>query len=161
MGAAVLFSYQALWSFPGLMQGAWEAARRRVEIAEDLDLRVAPGERVAAAWAGSFFYFSGVAGVDLLGKCDPVVAGSPADAALGGTGHNKLDLAESLGRRRPAWVLLVPPGSPDPGGWAHTPFDARIWNDPLFTAHCRGRILPVGGPWALCRCDWPPLPSHP
>jgi hypothetical protein len=155
MALAALFSYQAFWAFPGLMQGGWVEARQRVEIAEAMDKRVAPGESVAAAWAGSFFYFSTVAGVDLLGKCDPVVARSVPDAGLGPSAHNKLDLAESLGRRRPAWVLLVPPGSPGPQAWLHSNYDLRIWNDPLFNAHCKGEVLAVGGPWALCRCRWP------
>lgn len=154
MALAALFSYQAFWAFPGLMQGGWSEARQRVEIAEGLAARVAPGESVASAWAGSFFYFSGVAGVDFLGKCDPVVARARPDPRLGPSAHNKLDLAESLGRRRPAWVLLVPPDGPGTDAWLHSAFDRAIWNDPLFKAHCKGGILAVGGPWALCRCRW-------
>lgn len=154
MALAALFSYQAFWAFPGLMQGGWAEARQRVEIAEALDSRVAPGESVAAAWAGSFFYFSTVAGVDLLGKCDSAVARARPDPGLGPSAHNKLDLGESLGLRRPAWVLLIPPGSPGPQAWLHSNYDQRIWNDPLFSAHCKGGILAVGGPWALCRCGW-------
>ncbi|HTB21155.1 MAG TPA: hypothetical protein VK914_00465 [bacterium] len=160
MALAALFSYQSLWAFPDLMQGGWADAQQRVQIAEGLDARVAPGERVASAWAGSFYFFSGVAGVDLLGKCDPVVARSAPDPSLGPSAHDKLDLARSLGDLKPAWVLLLPPQGPGTAGWLHTSYDRRIWEDPLFRAHCRGEVLAVGGPWALCRCDWTEAPKR-
>jgi len=154
VACAALFSYEALWDFPDLMKQGYAYGRDRVEIAEELGSKVAPGETVAAAWAGSFFYFSDVRGVDLLGKCDPIIARLPPDPTLGGTAHNKCDLDVSLGRRRPDWVLMIPPVQPGYEAWTHSILDARIWGDPRFAAHCRPRAIPVGGPWALCHCRW-------
>ncbi len=163
MALAALWSYQAFWAFPGLMRGGWRAGAERVAVARLMDAVVPPGQRVASDWAGTFYYYSDVQGEDLLGKCDPVVAAARPDPGLGPTAHDKMDLAYSLGEVRPDWVLLVPPGQ-DPGlRWLHTAYDARIWNDPLFAAHCRASARLVGGHWALCRCRWgdPRGGSHP
>jgi hypothetical protein len=153
MVACVLSSYTVFWSFPGLMQGGWSEARQRVEIAESLDASVAPGERVACAWAGSFYFFSDVAGIDVLGKSDRTVASRAPDPALGPSAHNKMDLGYSLGVLKPEWVLMVPPGTSG-AAWLHSGFDAALWNNPLFQGHCAGEVHAVGGPWALCRCRW-------
>ncbi|MGH7441851.1 MAG: hypothetical protein ACREKE_04170 [bacterium] len=151
---AAVCAYQAFCAFPGLMQGGWLAGKERIEIAATLDRLVAPGQVVASDWAGSFYFYSNVAGEDLLGKCDPVVAHVEPDPSLGPTAHNKLDLAYSLEGLRPDWVLLVAPGQEEDLGWLHSVYDARIWDDPGFSAHCKANLRRVGVHWALCRCRW-------
>jgi hypothetical protein len=155
MAGAALFSYHALWAFPGLMQGGAREAMDRIQAAQAIQRQVHPGEKVAATWAGSFFYYSDAAGVDILGKCDPVVARAPVDPDLPATGHNRLDLSHSLGELKPDWVITVPPGLPLADPWMHTVYDRKLWEDPLFAGHCRANAVPVAGPWLLCRCRWP------
>jgi hypothetical protein len=151
---AAVLSYHALWVFPGLMQGGWTAAMDRIRLARALDARLRPGESLAAAWAGSFYYFSSARGVDLLGKCDPVVARTQADPQIPWSAHNKMNLEHSLGVRRPDWVAALPPGLPDPAPWLHTAYDRKLWEHPLFQKHCRQCEAGLAGPWLLCRCRW-------
>src|SRR5262249_27704572 len=55
-----------------------------------------PQAAVAHFWAGATPYFSERRGIDLLGKCDPVIAREPAHPGLMRPGHNKYDLSHSL-----------------------------------------------------------------
>ena len=71
-----------------------------------------PGASVATFAAGNIIYFSERAGVDLLGKADPVVArGDPAPGQPFRPGHNKMNFEHSLGRLRPT-VIVQPPHEP-------------------------------------------------
>jgi hypothetical protein len=117
-----------------------------------------PDAVVADVWAGAPFYFSGLRGVDLLGKNDPVVAHLPARyGSL--TGHNKMDLAYSLGGLRPDIVI----------GTAREPVNERqlqVWEEeeafwrselyrnPLFLEHCRPHPLPLDTWRTVYACDW-------
>ena len=63
---------------------------------------------IAAGWLGSPAYFSGLKTIDLLGKTDAHVA------HLSGTlpfrpGHNKMDLAYSVGELQPDLILIDQP----------------------------------------------------
>jgi hypothetical protein len=148
--AAVALSYNALFAYPGLMQAGKASHLDRIAAAMDLQRQLKPGEnRVACAWAGAVFYFSDAQGIDLLGKADPVVARAEPDPWLGGTGHNKMDLAYSLGVRHPDWVLLLPPGSPHSAR-----YDQAVVEDPLFKRYCAEHTQRVGESWQLSRCRW-------
>lgn len=57
-----------------------------------------PEATVAHFWAGAAAYFSQRPGVDMLGKCDPVIARQRAHPGLNAPGHNKYDFGVSLGR---------------------------------------------------------------
>lgn len=145
--ACVLLSYNAYFAYPGLMLAGKQDHLDRIEAARVLQEQLKPGETLACAWAGAVFYFSDARGIDLLGKADRVVASRPPDDR-GGTGHNKLDLAYSLGVRRPDWVLYRPPQHD--GGPL---YDQAVHADPLFKAHCAGQAQRIGI-WSLCRCRW-------
>jgi len=56
-----------------------------------------PDAKVAHFWAGAAAYFSQRRGIDLLGKCDPVIARMAARPGLRTPGHNKYDFGHSLG----------------------------------------------------------------
>ena len=56
-----------------------------------------PDATVAVFWAGATPYFAERVGIDLLGKCDPVIAREDAKRGLERPGHNKFDFAHSLG----------------------------------------------------------------
>ena len=55
-----------------------------------------PDASIAVFWAGATPYFSERRGIDLLGKCDPVIAREDAKPGLMKPGHNKYDLPHSL-----------------------------------------------------------------
>jgi hypothetical protein len=73
---------------------------------------LAPRATAAVFWAGTPMYYSGLRGIDMLGKCDAHVAALPPDlsgaAAFNGMssvpGHNKYDLEYSIGRLQPTYV---------------------------------------------------------
>jgi hypothetical protein len=153
--ALLLVGFHAGLALPTLAQSGWSFARERVQVGLELRKIVAPGEKVASAWAGAFFYFSGADGVDLLGKCDPVVAASPPSLNLEGVGHNKMNLEWSLGALRPRWVLmeLTPYSQPDQA-YVLAQYDLRLLEHPLFRRHCLPKARQLTDHWALCDCDW-------
>jgi hypothetical protein len=55
-----------------------------------------PAAKLAVFWAGATPYFAERIGIDLLGKCDPVIAREDAKPGLMKPGHNKYDFAHSL-----------------------------------------------------------------
>jgi hypothetical protein len=59
---------------------------------------------IAATWLGAPSYFSGLESIDLFGKTDKHVAHLPGMLPFK-PGHNKMDLAYSVGRLRPDVVL--------------------------------------------------------
>jgi hypothetical protein len=62
-----------------------------------------PEARVGVFGAGAVPYYSGLYGIDFYGKADPRVAHRPPDLRLP-IGHNKTDLAYSIGEQRPDYV---------------------------------------------------------
>jgi hypothetical protein len=77
--------------------------RRSVKVALELSRYVEPQGSVAVMAAGTVPYYSGLRGVDVLGKSDRHVARLPP-RGVGKTitpGHNKFDLRYSLGELRP------------------------------------------------------------
>jgi hypothetical protein len=63
-----------------------------------------PQASVAVAAAGAVPYYSGLRGVDVLGKSDPYIARLPSNGSYGDTvtpGHNKYDLHYSIEKLRP------------------------------------------------------------
>jgi hypothetical protein len=153
--AILLLGCNAGWALPQLTQLGWAGAKERLQVALTLRNLVAPQEKVAAAWAGTFYYYSGVQGVDLLGKCDAVVAAGPPSLDLEGPGHNKMNLAWSLGVLKPRWVLMeTPPYSEADQAYVLGQYDLRMLEDPLFRGHCLKGARQLTDHWALCDCDW-------
>jgi hypothetical protein len=119
---------------------------------------VPPGCKVADTWAGSVFYFSGVRGIDLLGKCDAVVARLHPVAGLP-QGHAKFDFEYSLWGLKPDFV--VGPyrlGTNEgqirgdlAGPWAHGPL---LWLDPVFRSHCFPYPVTCHTWRTVFVCDW-------
>ena len=68
-----------------------------------------PGARLALGAAGAMIYFSHRGGVDLLGKCDPLVAHQPP--LPGGTWpeHNKRNDVTVFKARKPEFSSVLPP----------------------------------------------------
>jgi hypothetical protein len=160
--ALCLASFNAYLALPSLAQAGWAAARERMELGLRLQPLTASGGRLASAWAGAFFYYSDAEGVDLLGKCDPVVAGAAPSLPLEGVGHNKMALDWSLGVLKPRWVLLEAPAySAADGAYLVAQYDQATAAHPLFIQHCLAHGRQVAPHWALYDCDWSPAGSVP
>jgi hypothetical protein len=158
--ALLLAGFNLGLALPTLARAGWSFARERVQVGLELRGTVAPGEKLASAWAGAFFYYSGAQGVDLLGKCDPVVAASEPSLGLEGVGHNKMDLDWSLGVLRPRWVLMeLTPYSEPEHAYVVAQYDLRLLEHPLFRRYCLPRARQLTDHWALCDCDWSGLPA--
>jgi hypothetical protein len=91
------------------------ANRDRVGLAHVLERVTRPGARIALKAAGTIPYFTPREFIDLLGKCDPVVAHLPAriepfvhPAFAFRPGHQKWDYEHSVCGLRPDVVLLAP-----------------------------------------------------
>jgi arabinofuranosyltransferase len=94
--------------------------REMVTRAVMLRTYTAPDATVAVTWAGSIPYFSRRASVDLLGKCDPIVARQdsriPAEIDRIDEfvpGHVKYDFAHSIGALAPDVVVQIWGGGRD------------------------------------------------
>jgi hypothetical protein len=70
-----------------------------------------PEAVIAVVWAGAIPYFAERRAVDLMGKSDLVIAREPPRGPFY-PGHNKWDLAYSVGWLRPDVVVQVFPGAP-------------------------------------------------
>jgi hypothetical protein len=155
--ALLLAGFNAALALPTLAQAGWSAAQERLQVALALKPELAQGGRLASAWAGAFFYYSDADGVDLLGKCDTVVAHAAPSLALEGVGHNKMDLDWSLGALKPRWVLIEAPSYSDAdGAYLVAQYDQATVAHPLFQQHCSARVRQVSPHWALYDCDWAP-----
>lgn len=64
-----------------------------------------PEAVIAVIWAGAIPYFSQRPTLDLLGKCDPVIAKGPVAAKEFFPGHNKWNFSYSIGERRPDVIV--------------------------------------------------------
>ncbi|MSR47517.1 MAG: hypothetical protein EXS13_10735 [Planctomycetes bacterium] len=90
----------------GFMPGTRDPAQERRSKAERASTMIGlllrentlPNARIAHFWAGSAAYFSERPGLDLLGKCDPVIARQLAKPGLNKPGHNKYDFAYAFSR---------------------------------------------------------------
>jgi hypothetical protein len=155
LAAMLLLGWHAAFTLPWISDAGWDKGQERLRLALELPKLVKPGDKVASCWAGAFYYYSGVAGVDLLGKCDAVVARAKPDGTNPYPGHNKLDLPYSLGALRPAWVLMeLPPYSEEEKAYVMADFDMRVVTHPLFVKHCYPAGKQVAPHWALYPCDW-------
>ena len=104
--AAVYAADQPFLAELRLQVPAYTVSFNRATVAAGLELaRYAdPQGSVAVAAAGAVPYYSGLRGVDVLGKSDPHIARLPGDGAYGDTvtpGHNKYDLHYSIEQLRP------------------------------------------------------------
>jgi arabinofuranosyltransferase len=94
-----------------LMRGASHAERDSAMARCGLAVRDAtqPDASIAVTWAGGLSYFSERRSFDLLGKTDARVARTPPHAGGGEfrPGHEKWDLAYSIGELRPDVILGV------------------------------------------------------
>jgi hypothetical protein len=78
--------------------------RSTVQAGLELSRYADPLGSVAVAAAGAVPYYSGLRGVDVLGKSDPHIARLKGDGQYGDTvtpGHNKYDLHYSIEQLRP------------------------------------------------------------
>jgi hypothetical protein len=112
------------------MNGPWldEAALARyafgvpdshigVRVALELSRVCGEDASVGVFYAGTVPYYTGLRAVDFLGKTDPHVARRSPDLRLS-AGHNKTDLAWSIGVRRPDFVEGFTWGRDDARGLA-------------------------------------------
>lgn len=79
--------------------------RTSVEYALAADRIAEPSATVAVAWAGAFPYYANRTCFDLLGKCDPYIARTPAHADVLRAGHNKFDTEYMLRTHDPDIVV--------------------------------------------------------
>jgi hypothetical protein len=96
---------------------------RQVALGLALSEIALPGATVGVNWAGTVPYYSGVKGVDFLGKTDPHIASLEPDftGALGGSlvgmvylpGHAKYDLEYSIKKLEPTYVQFDKWGTDD------------------------------------------------
>jgi hypothetical protein len=130
-----------------------------IEIALLLNENLSPQSSVADFWGGMPPYFSGLKGVDLLGKNDPYVARLPA---LHGAfpGHNKFDFEYSLGVLRPDVVVgtfVLPVEEEEMRRLAREiPWRGRLYFSETFREHCLGNPVPVSTWRTIFICDWSP-----
>lgn len=165
LGAALLAFGTVGGSFvPGTLDPA-QASRSRAERANSMigllvRANTAQDALIAHFWAGSAAYFSERRGLDLLGKCDPVIARQEAKAGLMKPGHNKYDFAHSLALQPDVIVggeggaatlaflkeKYLNPASPHHGYRAF----ADLYLHPDFAScYCRARQDDVGKPAAM------------
>ncbi len=91
-----------------------EANKENVRVAHALRRVTTQSATVGSPWAGAIPYYSERRAIDFLGKSDRRIAGLPPDLSgavgWGGLtsvpGHNKYDLAYSIGERRPDYVQM-------------------------------------------------------
>ncbi len=108
---------------------------------------------VGSPWAGAIPYYSERRAIDFLGKSDRRIAGLPPDLSgavgWGGLtsvpGHNKYDLAYSIGERRPDYVQMFRWG----GQTADSSAYVTVWYG-RFLLRLRRESPSVR--WALLRC---------
>lgn len=108
--------------------------RRSVKVGLELARYATPDASVAVMAAGTVPYYSGLRGVDVLGKSDRHVARLPP-RGVGGTitpGHNKYDLRHSIERLRPDVI-----------------YDGLAWarDEPGILAFVEGSYVAAGAFW--------------
>ena len=108
--------------------------RRSVKVALELARYATPAASVAVMAAGTVPYYSGLRGVDVLGKSDRHVARLPP-RGVGKTitpGHNKYDLRYSIEKLRPDVI-----------------YDGLAWarDEPGILAFVQGSYVAAGGFW--------------
>lgn len=119
-----------------------------------------PGAVVADQWAGTTLYFAERRGVDLLGKVDGRVARHAPVHPGPAPGHNRWDLAWSLGTLRPDYVIAPTawPPSPQQRRELERPalrFAHALVTDPRFLSACAPHPMPWPTWRAVLRCAWP------
>lgn len=153
--ALAVLSLNALTDLGDLFFAGWDRSRELVEIGVTLGRKLPANDVLASCWAGDVFYFSGLRGVDLLGKCDAHVAAVRPDPSLGGSGHNKMDLEYSFSKLKPDWILVpVPTFSARDEAYTIAPYDLRVLQNSSFQKHCYASLEQISPRWALCHCRW-------
>jgi hypothetical protein len=130
-----------------------------VKIGLLLKANTAPDCRVADAYAGSVFYFSGRYGIDFLGKSDRHIAHDVVAVEGRRGGHNKFDYDYSLGRLKPDVVVAMfrlPEDRDSMEAESHgdTPFVGQLYFNPIFREHCLPNPVSVPTPRSIFVCDW-------
>ncbi len=92
------------WTLSFPPPGRWANATS-VRQAIALDKISAPEARVAVTWAGALPYYSGRYCIDLMGKCDPLIAKMAVKPTIRLAGHNKYDVALSVEKHQPDVVV--------------------------------------------------------
>lgn len=108
--AVVLFVIQApswgFWLVDNFEMYEWdEGAVRSAFVVQSATKE---GETIAVTAAGAIPYFSERRTIDLLGKSDPVIAHQKPRMSKFVPGHNKWDLAYSIGKLRPDVIVNLP-----------------------------------------------------
>ncbi len=124
--------------------------RRSVKVGLELLRYATPSASVAVMAAGTVPYYSGLRGVDVLGKSDRYVAGLPP-RGVGQTitpGHNKYDLRYSIATLRPDVI-----------------YDGLAWarDEPGILAFVQHEYIAAGAFWFRRdspHVDWSRLPAH-
>jgi len=75
-----------------------------------LGAATSPEATIAVTSAGAIPYFARRPAIDLMGKCDAVIARTPLHPGVFSPGHNRWDLAYSIGRLRPDVVAHTTEG---------------------------------------------------
>jgi hypothetical protein len=105
------------WGFHKWLQDdvkRWDLFRM-VELGERFREQAPLDSKVAVVLAGAMPYFSRLYTIDLLGKCDKVIARSPPHDLS--PGHNKWDYAYSIGVLEPDYIVQL---------WKPTPADLEL-----------------------------------
>lgn len=135
--------------------------RGNLEIGMLLRAHTPTGAVVADQWAGTTLFFAERRGVDLLGKVDRHVALRAPVYPGPAPGHNRWDLAWSLGTLRPDYVIAPTswPLSQDLRAQLARPrlrFARALVEDERFLRACAPHPMPWPTWRAVLRCTWPP-----
>lgn len=127
--------------------------KNNVRIGLILKMNTLADARIAHYWAGAAPYFSDRPAIDLLGKSDPYIARLKGHPGEWPPGHNKYDLAHSLGLRpdvivsaHPTAILDEKTRAADPGREVY-PGLFRLYDEPLFQSQYREGAAPL----EICR----------
>jgi hypothetical protein len=115
--------------------GAAEFQERNVRVGLELERLCTPDARVGVVYAGALVYYSGLRGVDFLGKSDPIIARLRPDLTLGfdglptTPGHNKYDLRYSIEVLAPDVLEIVKWGHDDETSFVRAHYAAHdgLW----------------------------------
>lgn len=125
MAIVVALNWTCISEIRTLRPYAVEANKRNVHIAQALRRVMKPQATVGVIWAGAIPYYSGLRGVDFLGKNDKTIAARMPDTSgavsWGGMftipGHNKYDLNYSIKKLKPDYVQRARWGRDDITAW--------------------------------------------
>ncbi|MEW5821177.1 MAG: hypothetical protein AB1782_13370, partial [Cyanobacteriota bacterium] len=133
--------------------------RKNLDIAIFLKNNVASDSKVADFFGGLVFYFSGVKGIDLLGKSDKHIARLKAVKGRKIPGHTKVDFDYSVGKLKPDFIvtdLKLPFGNSDNLSFRSDTgsYKGNLYYNKGFRTHCLP--YPINNKtWrSIVVCDW-------